>query len=320
MSDHRSQGVRGKLSRQLILDELFDLTLYRALASQTVGETRVILTELIPTEERHVAFWQQFFNERYEHLNFARRVKLTVLVVAARVFGDRFVRLLLESIEVHGIQKYLCVWEQYQATQLAEALREILNDELGHEDAIVTRFHERQISGELIRNIFLGLNDGLVEMLGAVSGFFAALGNPTQVFIAGFTVAVAGAFSMAAGVYVSSGAEKEVEQTQRLKRTFLGESLGQQAHGARPLAQAFVVGIAYLLGSMVPVLPVFLGARTVLVSALAAGSVIVVVSFVLAFLSGMNVRRRIATNVVIMALAVVITYGIGTVVKVMWGI
>ena len=40
----------------------------------------------------------------------------------------------------------------------------------------------------------------------------------------------------------------------------------------------------------------------------------------LAFLSGMNVRRRIATNLVIIAAAVGITYAIGIVTRTLWGI
>jgi VIT1/CCC1 family predicted Fe2+/Mn2+ transporter len=45
------------------------------------------------------------------------------------------------------------------------------------------------------------LNDGLVEILGAVSGFFGAFGDAVTVLIAALTIAVAGSLSMAAGAY-----------------------------------------------------------------------------------------------------------------------
>lgn len=48
---------------------------------------------------------------------------------------------------------------------------------------------ERRISPERVRDVFLGLNDRLVEILGAVSGFFAAFGNAATVLVAGLTVA-----------------------------------------------------------------------------------------------------------------------------------
>ena len=40
----------------------------------------------------------------------------------------------------------------------------------------------------------------------------------------------------------------------------------------------------------------------------------------LAFLSGMDVGRRILTNLVILAAAVVVTYTIGLLTKTLWGV
>jgi VIT1/CCC1 family predicted Fe2+/Mn2+ transporter len=47
---------------------------------------------------------------------------------------------------------------------------------------------------------------------------------------------------------------------------------------------------------------------------------IVVVSTLLAFLSGMDVRRRIVMNLVIIAAAVGVTYLIGLLTRTLWGI
>ena len=310
------------LGRQLAQDELFDLTLYRRLQPHVSSQLRGLFDELIPAEERHLAFWQEFFVVRVDRLDARHTLKLWLMLWVARVAGDRFVHLLLESIEVHGIRTYLEVWEQYRHTELGAAVRGILEDELGHEDEILTRFlgPGRRVDAEVIRNIFLGMNDGLVEMLGAVSGFFAAFGNASHVIIAALTVAVAGSFSMAAGVYVSSGSQKEVERTERRKLLFLGQGGEGYNEGVHPLRQAWVVGVAYFVGALVPVGPVLFGARNVLFSVAAAGSIIILMSFVLSFISGMNTRRRIATNVVITFLAVVVTYVIGTTAKVLFGV
>jgi len=48
--------------------------------------------------------------------------------------------------------------------------------------------------------------------------------------------------------------------------------------------------------------------------------VLIVVSMVLAFLSGMNVKRRMLMNLVIMAVAVGITYAIGGLAKSLLGV
>jgi hypothetical protein len=42
-------AVDPKLARQLVLDELFDLSLYRALRDVATGDPRAILEQLIPS-------------------------------------------------------------------------------------------------------------------------------------------------------------------------------------------------------------------------------------------------------------------------------
>jgi VIT1/CCC1 family predicted Fe2+/Mn2+ transporter len=87
-----------------------------------------------------------------------------------------------------------------------------------------------------------------------------------------------------------------------------------------PLVSAIIVGASYLAGALVPVLPVLGGATTVLPSLLTAGSLIILVSIMVAFLSGMNIKRRVMTNLLIIAAAVGITFAIGVVTKLVWGV
>jgi VIT1/CCC1 family predicted Fe2+/Mn2+ transporter len=309
-----------KLARRLVLDELFDLSLYRALRGIAPDDLRVILDQLIPVETRHLAFWRDFFGLPLEKLDLGRRLKLAVILALCRCFGAPAMHLALEAIEVYGVRKYLRVWHQYGSTPLGPAVRTVLEDEFKHEDALVVGGAERRISPERVRNIFLGLNDGLVEILGAVSGFFAAFGDAATVLIAGTTVAVAGALSMGAGAYVASNSESEVRATERDRRRFLEKVSGEDTGDESPLGSAAVVGASYFAGAAIPVLPVILGAQSVWPSLLVAGTMIVVVSTLLSFLSGMDVRRRIVTNLVIIAAAVGVTYLIGTLTRAWWGI
>lgn len=234
--------------------------------------------------------------------------------------------MVLEAIEVYGVRKYLLIWKLYQDQPLGSAVKEILIDEFKHEDVIVTRMTERKLNPERIRNIFLGLNDGLVEILGAVSGFFGAFGSATMVLIAGATTAVAGSLSMAAGVYVAMSSEREITATEENKKRFLENASLSGAWQAsdephdQPLQSAGLVGVSYFAGAMVPLLPVLFGARNALFSLLTAGSVIIFVSMLLAFLSGMDVKRRVTANVVIIAVAVGVTYVIGRIVKEYFGV
>ena len=86
------------------------------------------------------------------------------------------------------------------------------------------------------------------------------------------------------------------------------------------MGSALVVGTAYIIGALVPVLPVLVGAKDALFSVLTAGLMVILVSTVLSFLSGMDVQRRIVLNLVIITVAVSVSYAIGLAAKQIWGI
>jgi vacuolar iron transporter family protein len=138
--------------------------------------------------------------------------------------------------------------------------------------------------------------------------------------MAGATVAVAGAISMAAGVYVSSGSEKEVERNERGKARFLGKPVDNDEPPGHLVTLAALVGCSYLAGSMVPVLPVLLGAKSIGLSIVSSALMIIAVSTILSFLSGMNVRKRIAINVIVIFVAVGVSSLIGLLARQIWGI
>ena len=304
-----------ELAEELILDELFDLSLYQALAKVTSGDLRKILEELIPIETKHYAFWQEFFQTKIDRLNFGRRLKLGAVIFLCKRFGETAVYLILEAIEVYGIRKYLTIWKLYQNTPLAEAVRNVLQDEFGHEDQVVSGLQQKRINPERIRNIFLGFNDGLVEFLGAVGGFFAAFQDSRSVLIASVTGAAAGALSMAVGVFASSGSEEEMQRTALEKEEFLAGVGSNTREVAHPFNSAVIVGISYLFGAMVPILPVFFGAKSVLVSWVCGGTMVVLVTMVLSFISGMQIRKRVLTNLAMVAVAVAAAYAVGVLVK-----
>ncbi|MDA1335096.1 MAG: VIT1/CCC1 transporter family protein [bacterium] len=278
-----------------------------------------MLRELTAIERKHIAFWKAFFKIDEEELGVWRKIKLSLFVGVCRLFGESGIHLILEAIEVYGIRKYLNVWEVYKDEELGSAVRSILEDEFEHEDTLVSTAIEKKINPETIRNIFLGFNDGLVEILGAVSGFFAAFAATSSVLMASMSVAVAGAISMAAGVFVSSGSEAEVRRTEQEKSKFLGKS-STGSYAVYPGFSAIVVGTSYFIGAMVPVLPVLLGSQSLVASIVASSVIIIFVSFILAFLSGMDVKRRVLINLGIIAFAVIVTYAIGIGARAIWGV
>jgi len=303
----------------LVLDELFDLRLYERLRDMSAGALRDMLAKLVGVEVQHHAFWQDFFGVRRERLDWGRRLKLETVAVVCRLVGPASIHLVLEGIEIFGIRKYLRLWDVYKDTPFGEALQGILRDEFEHEDEIVSAYTARKLNPERVRGIFLGFNDGLVEILGAVSGFYAALRAPAAVVGASVAVAVAGALSMAAGAYAATSSEREIRFVQRGKARFLGKEPGADDAGSASAA-GLIVGVSYFVGATVPVLPVLLGATGPGVSIVAGAVAAVVVSSVLAFLSGMAVRRRIALNLFIIVLSVTVTGLIGILARRVFGL
>lgn len=310
-----------ELGRQLVLDELFDLTLYKNVSRYAPMGMEPMFAELIPTEARHFAFWQDFFSVKVDKLDLKRRIKLFILTMVIRVLGTLGLHLVLEAIEVYGVRKYVTVWEKYKGTPTGDAVRKILEDEFQHEDEIVSSSIERRIHPERVRNIFLGLNDGLVEILGAVSGFFAALSNIPAIMAASVAVAIAGAISMAAGAYAAVSSEKEVERIETAKKEFTDEGpVKIDGDSSSPMESAVVVGVSYLLGAVVPILPILLGAKVIFWPLAVAAVIMVVISTIIAFLSGMRISRRLLMNLAILLIAVGVTYAVGLLVRSVFGI
>lgn len=299
------------MARRLVLDELFDLTLYKRMRAYATGETAVMIDRLIPVEEGHYIFWREFFGMKEEQLNIWRRIKLWILLLFSRIFGEAGIHLALESIEIYGVRQYLNFWHSYRETPLGDAVRDILTDEFRHEDEIISETIRRRVHPERVRDIFLGFNDGLVEVLGAVAGFFAVFGSATSVLAAGFTVAVAGSISMSAGVFAALSSGREVAEIEKGKKEFLGKREAKETPGKSPMSSASVVGVSYFIGAMVPVLPVLFGATTAFASIVVGVAVAVIVSYIIAILSGMRVTKRVAINLIVIAVAVTVTYGIG---------
>ncbi|OIO38952.1 MAG: hypothetical protein AUJ72_01710 [Candidatus Omnitrophica bacterium CG1_02_46_14] len=299
------------LARQLILDELFDLSLYKEFQKIASGSLQKMLDELVLVETKHYHFWEDFYKLKIDKLDFGRAFKLKLIVLICRLFGESSIFLILEAIEVYGIKKYLSVWKLYRNTPLADAVKIVLQDEFKHEDDIVSGLEKKKISPERIRVIFLGFNDGLVEFVGAVGGFFAAFQNTRSVLIASITGAAAGALSMAVGVYASSGSEREMQQTDLRKEEFLtGKEVGGE-FVADPLISAFIVGISYLVGAVVPILPVLFGAKSVLMTWVYGGVMAILVTTVLSFISGMGIRKRVLTNLMLLTFAITVSYVVG---------
>src|SRR5689334_8847802 len=94
------------------------------------------------------------------------------------------------------------------------------------------RHHEthRSERGGWQRAAVLGANDGLLSTAGLVVGVASADATRSAVLLAGFAGLVAGAFSMAAGEYVSVSSQADAEAADR---EIEKRELNEDPHGER---------------------------------------------------------------------------------------
>ena len=158
--------------------------------------------------------------------------------------------------------------------------------------------------GYELKDIILGLQDGIVNVLGLVLGVAAAVNDTRIVIISGLAAMFAESISMAAVAYTSTKAAKEFYNSQLererkliekypefekndvrqifLKKGFRGNLLDSVVRKitsskklwldtmmadelrlfpeeySKPLKASFIVGIASLIGSLIPLFPFFL--------------------------------------------------------------
>lgn len=303
---------------KLMLHEQFDLKLYQAFYKKAKDSAlRDILLTMIQEEAEHVAIWKKYIGDERAKFSIATHFKYGLLILSSSIFGDKAIRLIVESIEVHGIRAYLRVAEEVQGTKFQAPLEQVLRDEFEHEASIIGSSDAEKRTGDTVRNFLLGFNDGLVELLGVVIGFYATLSSPKLIIVAGISVISAGSFSMAAGAFNATYAEADIDTLEDNKERF---KQGKKVHlsvraGTAPISAALTVGSAFVIGGLTILAPVFFGVTHVLYSILAAGVAIVLVAGVLAFVSGMHIRQQILLNFGVVVAAALFAMIVGTAIE-----
>lgn len=158
----------------------------------------------------------------------------------------------------------------------------------------------------------LGANDGVVSVAATVVGVAGAATAVSTLAVAGVAALVAGALSMAAGEYVSVSSQRDAERVLRAHGV-----LDAEAGLTNPWHAAFASLFAFVLGGVVPLLVVLApwGSDARIVATFTAvAAALVVTGTVSARLGGAPVGRAVLRNVVGGSVAMLVTYGVGTLV------
>lgn len=315
-----------KLPLKFYYGEIRDYHTYYYLARiEKDGERRKKLMGLANIEKRHATFWREYLEKRgigVKKVKFGK-CRRFIIWLTKKILGVRMVISLSEMGESSAISAYYDFYKKGDLnTEERKKLKIIILDELEHERFFLKE--KKILHAENIRDMVLGMNDGLVEILGAVTGLSAVYFNkPLLVGLSGLIVGVAGALSMGIGAYVSVRSQRQVNEgiRKRLRIIFsiskgrvrreIEErivNLGIPEEIARELAgniaenkneienlvpreetnerrAAVYTGLAYIGGVFFPVIPYFFSPNTLIALPLSILFAGLALSFVSAIIS-----------------------------------
>ncbi len=214
LTDERRERVR-----EMIGDELDAAWLYDRLADMSDPQSSQVLSRMAESEQRHATHWVRLLGDEQFPTDLHRpSLRVRLMALQARVWGLGFIISQLRREELVDIQKYV---SDPDSGDLAEEEREHratlaeLAPQFGAEGAIGEGHAGIGTAGaSTFRAVLFGLNDGIVSNLALIAGVAGVAIGSEAVLVAGIGGWLAGAFSMAAGEYISVRGQSEVLQRQ----------------------------------------------------------------------------------------------------------
>ncbi len=177
-------------------------------------------------ERRHADIWATRLSELGEKVPpmGGPRARVRLIILLARLFGTARVSDLVQALEGDEEQVYAGqLTPETAAIAADEREHAALWDELsgrrasrsgaGAHSLAEEAWHRGGRSGTLRAAVF-GANDGLVSNLSLIMGVAGASSDDRVVVLAGISGLLAGAFSMAAGEYISMQSQREMFENQ----------------------------------------------------------------------------------------------------------
>ena len=286
--------ISPEIRQQLIFaqrEEITEYHIYTKLAEQTKDvENRKVLYQIAADELKHYKFWGAYTNKEVSPSYWEIKKYYWI----SKIFGLTFGLKLMEKGEAKAQVNYAMI-----ATEVPEAL-EVADDENQHEKELIGLIQEEHL--KYMGSIVLGLNDALVEILGTLAGLTFALQNTKLVALAGIITGIAGALSMSSSEYLSNRAEGKHDMA---------------------IKSSVFTGIAYIIAVVFLVAP-FLIFSSVFIGLLAAlfDSILIVFLFTyyISVANDQPFRKRFLEMVILSTVVGIISFGLGYVVRIFFGI
>lgn len=181
-----------------------DHVIYKELARvEKVPEFKAVLEMLVQQELDDYNFWKQFASRKRFKV---RKIDILFYKLLRRVLGLTFTAKMLEGHEKQMLYMYNDYAKSLMDEKLKVKLKQMIKKEIGHEHALISQVKEEKV--KFTSSIVLGLNDGLIELTGALVGFSFALQQTSLVALTGFIMGIAAAMSMASSGYMQAQYER----------------------------------------------------------------------------------------------------------------
>lgn len=182
------------------LEEKRSAYLYRLISDAESGTARQILfLELAQAAEQQAELWAVELRKSgiSPPSDYLPDLRTRIVARLLRRLGPRRLRLILAAMKVRGMSIY-------NQSVLEHAMPDKLSD-----------VGKRHASGAgSLRAAVFGMNDGLVSNASLILGIAGATSSSHTILLTGFAGLLAGAFSMAAGEYVSVRSQREYYENQ----------------------------------------------------------------------------------------------------------
>lgn len=185
-------------------EEMQSAYLYRVMAEVERDTVRKqLFIELANAAQSQSHIWADLMQSQGQPSpsNYQPNARARLVAALIRALGPGNIKPVLAAMKVRGLSVYAS-----QAKVPGHTMPASIEDE---DDR-----HRSVRSGGNFRAAVFGVNDGLVSNASLIMGMAGASSNPKIVYLAGVAGLLAGAFSMAAGEYVSMRSQRELYEYQ----------------------------------------------------------------------------------------------------------
>lgn len=257
------------LVEKLAEHEYRDHIVFRELAKTESNEHfRKVLTDLAEKEKADFERWLEL-SPRKEFT--ANMLDVWLAKFFRSLFGVTFIARYMQRREHRTVQELEALIAN-APTELRDRIKASIDHERANEAELIGEIKEEKV--EFLSSIILGLNDGLIELTGALVGFSFALQGSTLVALTGSITGIAASLSMASSAYMQAKHDEG---------------------GKDPKKAALYTGIAYFIVVVLLITP-FLLMKTVMLGLIVMFVIILLIISGISYFTAVIFERSFKTQ------------------------